>query len=328
MDRARAADGRPAPPAPAGPVTWTSVARNSALECLLAFALLLGVTTIVRWIAGPSPVSAAIPYPHVKLLVIGACVGPLLAGLILSPAGKASGGHINPAISLAMWRFGVFSGVAVVPYVVAQLAGSLLGVLAGRAVWGGAAGRPPVSDAALQPGIGWSAGVLFVAETASMAVIVLLVGVFLSVPRLAPLVPWLVGLLIGMAVPLLGTTTGGSVNPARQFGPAIASGRLDFLWVYLLAPMVGAVAAASLRNRFLKRRAVRTYRLCGTDCADPPPVRPVDRVDAFEGAGPLMLAMHRPPGRRGPRIGPAVHIAVRRLSRRWPRWLPRPLWPL
>ncbi|AQW54674.1 MIP/aquaporin family protein [Streptomyces violaceusniger] len=324
MDQARAADGRPAPPAPAGPVTWTLVARNSALECLLAFALLFGVTTIVRWIAGPSPVSAAIPYPHLKLLVIGACVGPLLAGLILSPAGKASGGHINPAISLAMWRFGVFPGAAVVPYIVAQLAGSLLGVLAGRAVWGRAAGRPPVSDAALQPGLGWSAGALFVAETASMAVIVLLVGLFLSVPRLAPLVPWLVGLLIGMAVPLLGTTTGGSVNPARQFGPAIVSGQLDFLWVYLLAPMVGAVAVTSLRNRFLKRRAIRTYRLCGTDCADSPPARPVDRVEAFEGTGLLMLALHRPPGRLRPHIGPVVHVAVRRLSR---RWTPRPPCP-
>ncbi|MFT9474089.1 aquaporin [Streptomyces sp. 11-1-2] len=114
---------------------------------------------------------------------------------------------------------------------------------------------------------------------------------------------------------------GGSVNPARQFGPAIVSGQLDFLWVYLLAPMVGAVAATSLRNRFLKRRAVRTYRLCGTDCAGSPPARPVDRVEAFEGTGLLMLALHRSPGRLRPRIGPVVHVAVRRLSR---RWTPRP----
>ncbi|GAA3367985.1 hypothetical protein GCM10017744_082240 [Streptomyces antimycoticus] len=260
-----------------------------------------------------------------KLLVIGACVGPLLVGLILSPAGKAPGGHMNPAISPAMWRFGVFSGVALVPYIVAQLAGSLLGVLAGRAVWGRAASRPPVSDAALQPGPGWSAGALFVAETASMAVIVLLVGLFLSVPRPAPLVPWLVGLLISMAIPLLGTTTGGSVNPARQFGPAIASGQLGFLRVYLLAPMVGAVAATSLHNRFLKRRTVRTYRLCGTDRADPPPVRPVDRVEAFEGVGLLVVAVHRPSGRLRPRIGPVVHVAVRRLSRRWTPRRPLPL---
>jgi glycerol uptake facilitator protein/aquaporin Z len=76
-----------------------------------------------------------------------------------------------------------------------------------------------------------------------------LVSLFLPVPKLAPRVPWLVGFLIGAAIPLLGTTTGGSLNPARQFGPAIVAGRLDFLWAYLLAPLVGDVLVASLRRR-------------------------------------------------------------------------------
>ncbi|MEU0964875.1 aquaporin [Streptomyces sp. NPDC005917] len=229
------------------------MARNSAAECLLAFVLLMAVITIVRWVAGPSPVSAAIPEVHAELLIIGGCVGLVLAGLILSPPGKASGGHINPAISIAMWRFGLFPGASVTPYIAAQLAGSLLGALAGGAVWGPVTDRPPVRDASLQPGHGWSAGALFAAETASMGVIVLLVGLFVAAPRLAPLVPWLVGLLIGAAIALLGTTTGGSVNPARQFGPAIVAGRLDFLWVYLLAPMAGAVLAASLCNTLVGR---------------------------------------------------------------------------
>jgi glycerol uptake facilitator-like aquaporin len=216
---------------------------------------MFGVTTIVRWAAGPSPVSAAIPQVHGELLIIGACVGPLLAGLMLSPPAKASGGHMNPAISVALWRFGLFPGALVTPYIAAQLAGSLLGTLAGRVAWGPVTGRPPVYDASLQPGRGWSAGELFAAETLSMAVIVFLVSLFLATPRLAPRVPWLVGSLIAAAIALLGTTTGGSVNPARQFGPAIVAGRLDFLWAYLLAPLVGAVLAASLR-----RSAVTTAR--------------------------------------------------------------------
>lgn len=255
MDHAAGPHDAPADLVPAGPVTWRTVGRNSALEFLLTFVLLFGVVTVVRWVAGPSPVSAVVHQIHMQLLIIGGCVGLLLAGLIVSPGGKASGGHINPAISIAMWRFGLLPGTAVVPYIAAQLAGSLLGALAGRAVWGPAAGRPPVVDAALRPGRGWSAGALFAAEAVSMGVIVLLVGIFLAVPRLVPLVPWLVGFLIGAAIALLGTTTGGSVNPARQFGPAIVEGRLDFLWVYLLAPMVGAVLAASLRDTVIGRRA-------------------------------------------------------------------------
>jgi glycerol uptake facilitator-like aquaporin len=178
--------------------------------------------------------------------------------------GRASGGHMNPAISLAMWRFGVFPGAGVVPYGIAQLFGSVLGVLAARVVWGQVVAEPPVAYAVLQPGPLWSTADLFTAETLSMAVIVLVVGICLAWDRLAPFVPWVVGILIGMAIAVLGTSTGGSVNPARQFGPAVISGQTQFLWPYLLAPMLGAVIAAWLRQTIQHRRAVLTHRLCGT----------------------------------------------------------------
>jgi glycerol uptake facilitator-like aquaporin len=241
------------------------LARNSAFELLLTFTLLFGVTSIVRWVIGPSPISRAIPQIHAELLIVGAAVALLLAGLILSSPGRASGGHMNPAISLAMWRFGVFPGAGVVPYTIAQLLGSVLGVLTARAVWGQVVADPPVVHAVLQPGPGWSTGELFVAETLSMAVIVFIVGTCLAVPRLAPFVPWVVGVLIGTAIALLGTSTGGSVNPARQFGPAVVSGQTHFLSVYLLAPMLGALIAVWLRHAIQHRRAVLTHRLCGTE---------------------------------------------------------------
>lgn len=259
------------PPSRPGPRALASaaptprvIAGHSALECLLTFVLLFGVTTIVRWVIGPSALSRTIPQVHVQLLIVGGCVGLLLAGLILSRPGKISGGHINPAISLAMWRFGVFPGVAVAPYAAAQLAGSVLGVLAARAAWGPVTGHPPVADAVLQPGHSWLAGELFAAEAIGMGVIIYLVGYFLQSPARARLVPWLVGLLIGAAIALLGTNTGGCMNPARQFGPAVVSGQLSYLWVYLIAPMVGAPVAAAVLNRVCRHR-VLTARLCGTN---------------------------------------------------------------
>jgi glycerol uptake facilitator-like aquaporin len=241
--------------------------RHSAYEALLTAVLLFGVATAVRWVIGASPISRAIPGIHLELLVVGAVVGALLAGLILSPLGKASGGHINPAISLAMWRFGTFPRRGVLPYWTAQLAGSVLGVLAARLAWGPAVARPPVAYGLLKPAPGWSNLALFLTEGAGMAVIVLLVGLFLSVPRLAPRVPWLVGGLIGAAIAGLGTITGGCVNPAREFGPAIFAGHFGFLASYLLAPLVGAVVAAWLLCRF-QRRKVLTHRLCGIRSAD------------------------------------------------------------
>ena len=77
---------------------------------------------------------------------------------------------------------------------------------------------------------------------------VVIIGLVLSVPRLAGTVPWIVGLLIGGAIALLGTASGGSENPARQLGPAIASGQTRFLWAYLLATMLAAVLAAAVRQ--------------------------------------------------------------------------------
>ena len=97
-----------------------------------------------------------------------------------------------------------------------------------------------------------------------MAVIIFLVGICLADQRLATLVPWIVGALVGTGIAALGTATGGSLNPARQFGPAVVSGVTRYLWVYLLAPMVGAELAVWFRQGIQSRRTVLTHRLCGT----------------------------------------------------------------
>ena len=256
-------------------VAFVQLGRNTAYEFILTSILLFGVASIVRWVIGPSVISRSIPQIHTELALVGATVALLLAGLILSPLGRASGGHMNPAISFAMWRFNIFPGAGVVPYTIAQLLGSVVGVLAARVVWGQVVAAPPVVYAVLQPGPLWTIAELFAAETVSMAVIVLVVGICLAEDRLAPFVPWVVGILIGMAIAVLGTSTGGSVNPARQFGPAIISGQTQFLWSYLLAPMLGAVIAVWLRQTIQHRRAVLTHRLCGTQAdgrrlSDPP----------------------------------------------------------
>jgi glycerol uptake facilitator protein/aquaporin Z len=245
-------------------VSFGRLVRDSVFELILTSILLFGVVSIVRWVIGPSRISGRIPDIQAELWLVGAAVALLLTGLILSPPGRASGGHMNPAISLAMWRFGVFPGAGVVPYTIAQLIGSVLGVVAAHRVWGNVVAEPPVVYAALQPGPGWSTWELFATETFGMAVIVFLVGLCLAVQRLTPFVPWIVGALVGTGIAVLGTATGGSLNPARQFGPAVVSGGTHFLWVYLVAPPLGAAIAAWLRSLLQYRRKVLTHRLCGS----------------------------------------------------------------
>jgi glycerol uptake facilitator protein/aquaporin Z len=237
---------------------------------ILTSVLLFGVVSIVRWVIGPSRVSGTIPGIHAELWIVGVAVALLLTGLILTPPGRASGGHMNPAISLAMWRFGVFPGAGVLPYTIAQLIGSLLGVVAAHRVWANVVAEPPVVYAALQPAPGWSTWELFTTEAFGMAVIVFLVGLCLAVHRLTPFVPWIVGALVGLGIALLGTATGGSLNPARQFGPAVVSGQTQFLWVYLGAPLLGTEVAVWLRSLLQYRRKVLTHRLCGNTGAPAP----------------------------------------------------------
>jgi len=138
-----------------GPSRVVELMRHSALELILTSILLFGVTTIVRFVVGPSPISRAFTQIHIELLIVGAAVGVLLTGLIKSPLGKISGGHMNPAISLAMWRFGVFPAAGILPYVAAHLLGSVFGVVAARAIWGRIVEQPPVLYAVIQPAPGW-----------------------------------------------------------------------------------------------------------------------------------------------------------------------------
>jgi glycerol uptake facilitator-like aquaporin len=248
------------------------LALHSVIELVLTFFLLFGITTIVRFVIAPSPISRLLPGIHLKLLIVGAAVALLLAGLIISRPGKVSGGHMNPAISLAMWRFGVFPAAGLAPYIAAQLLGSVLGVVAARVLLGPVVAQPPVLYAVIQPAPFWSTVPLFAAEAIGMGLIVFVVGYCLSIPHFAPLVPWVVGILIGGGIALLGTSTGGCLNPARQFGPAVISGHTEELWVFLIAPIVGADIAVRLRQVFQKHRQVLTHRLCGTH----PDGRPLD----------------------------------------------------
>ena len=235
---------------------------NTAMEAALTSALLFGVATIVRTFSEPSVISPVSLDTRLRTALTGACVALLLAGLVLSPLGKRTGGHMNPAITVAMSCWGVFPRGFVIPYGVAQLLGSLLGVLMARLAWGPAIAARPVCYAVVQPAPGWTSLQLFAAETLGTTIVVLLVGSCLSDQRLRRYAAWITGAAVGSCIALLGNTSGPSFNPARQFGPAIASGELHFFWVYISAPMFGALIAVRLHGYFQSSRLL-THRLSG-----------------------------------------------------------------
>jgi aquaporin Z len=152
--------------------------------------------------------------------------------------GDVSGCHINPAATIAFWAARRFPGERVVAYVASQLLGALAASLVLRFLF-----VHPTLGATLPYG---SAMQSFVLETLLTA---LLLFVALHVSTGAQEKGIMAGAAIGGVVALealfAGPICGASMNPARSLAPAVVSGHYEHLWIYLLAPPLGALLAVA-----------------------------------------------------------------------------------
>ncbi len=228
------------------------VLAPAADEFALTTVLLFLAVTVVRWLRDQGS-AVYIADLNMALVVIGAVSGAILTGLILTPAGKRSGGHMNPAVTVALWSMGAFPVRRVVPYVLAQLAGSAAGAGSARLVWGHAVSLRQVSVGAIRPAPTWQPEAVFVAEMVGMTVLILIVGFLMPRRGSARLIPYAIGLSVGLVIAFLGPRSGGSMNPARQLGPAVLSGQTTDLWIYLSAPVLGALAGGGTYRLLIRR---------------------------------------------------------------------------
>jgi glycerol uptake facilitator-like aquaporin len=228
--------------------------------------LLFIVVSALRWFRDPaSDVYIASLRP--ALAILAAITAVVLTGLIVSPLGRHGGGHMNPAVTVAVWLMDVFPGASVIPYVAAQLAGSVAGVGLARLVWGPSISTKAVRYAALGPKPGVNAPAVYLGECGYMIALTVMVGFFLAYPTYNRWLPEAIALAVALLIFLLGPVTGGVVNPARQFGPAVLADQGTDLWVYLTAPIVGAVLGAGLHHLLYRRFQTRqplTYKLAGS----------------------------------------------------------------
>lgn len=160
--------------------------------------------------------------------------------------GETSGAHINPAVTLAFWVAKRFEGRHVLPYIAAQCIGALAASF--LLIW-----LFPKSEAygVTLPIAGLTPLKAFVIE---LILTWLLMFVVLGVSTGAQEKGLLAGVAVGSTVALealfAGPLTGASMNPARSLGPALATGHLTSLWIYLVATTLGAVLAV-VTFRFL-----------------------------------------------------------------------------
>ena len=174
----------------------------------------------------------------------------LVVALVIYAVGTTSGAHINPAVTVALAAARRFRWVEVGPYVVAQLLGAVVGALLIVAYVGSrATDFGSVGLTALGVGVNGLQGI--VAEALGTFLLVFTI-MAVAVDKRAPAgwAGFLIGLAVATEIMLIGPFTGGSVNPARSFGPYVVnqlfggSTPWSEFYVYIVGPLVGGVAGA------------------------------------------------------------------------------------
>ncbi len=225
----------------------------------VAIMMAIGVSAIVLLWAPDSPLPV-IATMRLRLLCTGAVFAAAKTLLIYSPLGRVSGAHLNPAVTTAFWRLRRIDTRDALAYAAAQTAGAVAGV-ATVAVTVGGRGRA-VNLGMTIPGAGVSAAAACGYEAVVTFFLVFLILHSLSWPRLAPFTGLFVGLVMPVLVMLDGPLTGAILNPARSVGPALVMASFHGLWIYLVAPPVGAlVAALAWRGRWAMRQSLICAKL-------------------------------------------------------------------
>lgn len=188
-----------------------------------------GIGTFALVFFGPGAAVVQAQTGALGHLGVAAVFGLTVAAVIAALA-PISGAHINPAATFALTLAGKFPRRRVLPYAAAQLLGAVLAAWLLRALFGleGELGVTVPAGSVAQA---------FVLET--------VLTFFLLLVALRSGLPWVVGGVVALEAAMGGPVTGASMNPARSFGPALASGIWTAHWLYWLAPLLGAALAVA-----------------------------------------------------------------------------------
>jgi aquaporin NIP len=207
-----------------------NLARRAAAEAIGVFALVF---------AGCGAIVAEAEHPG-SLGVVGiALVFGLIVMAMVYATGHLSGAHLNPAVTLAFVLSRHFPGREALAYIAVQLLGALAAAALLAAIW-------PSQPAALgttMPTVG--VGSAFAYETVLTAFLMFVImAVATDTRAVGAGAAIAIGGTIGLDALFGGPVTGASMNPARSLGPALVTGNLQDLWLYLTAPVLGAAIGA------------------------------------------------------------------------------------
>ena len=172
----------------------------------------------------------------------------LVVTIMVYAFGNLSGAHINPAVTIAFATTDRFERRLLLGYLLAQVAGALLASF----VLHGLFPDNEYLGTTLPYGSWQQSFVLEVILSYFLMLVILFVSQNKSVTQFTGLA---VGATVALEALFAGPITGASMNPARSLAPALVSGHTEYLWLYLLAPVVGALLASGTWH--LMKDAVR-----------------------------------------------------------------------
>ena len=181
-----------------------------------------------------------------------AALAPFIALLIgVYSFGKISLAHFNPAVTLGYYITGHITKLQVVYYFAAEIIGAFLGSLFVLQFIG-----DDVNLGANAPNYDHSIFLIFPVEVIASAMLMGVIFYVVYTKGLRGFSGVAIGGIVGLDILFLAIISGASMNPARAFAPAILSGELGDLWLYLTAPFIGTIIAAfAFRGKFRAQRA-------------------------------------------------------------------------
>jgi MIP family channel proteins len=222
-----------------------------AAELLGTFVLVLFIVLAVSATAAPPAGTGNVD------VVLIALVHAIALFLLVRSLGAASGGHFNPAVTVALLYKGKIGPRDAAAYVVIQCVGAVLAALFAGAIMGDAAeavnyAGPAVTEGSFADGSMWL-GALG-EGTAAFVLMWAIMATAVDPRGNREWAPFVIGLSLGLGVLVMAPVTGAAINPARAFGPLVVGefgGFGDFVVAYVLGPIVGALAAAALYTQIV-----------------------------------------------------------------------------
>ena len=183
--------------------------------------------------------------PFGQLATLGLGMSFVVAAIIYTPWGNKSGAHINPAVTIAMWRLGKIDAHDALFYIFSQFAGAVIAVQVAGLILGQGYTKAGTDYVVTRPG---PAGIeaAFIAEWIISFVLMMTLMWALNDQKREKYAGLMIAILLGFYLVVEEPYSGMSLNPARSFASAFAARHWQDLWIYFVAPISAMLVAAEL----------------------------------------------------------------------------------